>query len=784
MIKAINNEMIEIKLHIDSVGYLEKPKDDIAKIKPRLQSENNICEISIEKLPELICKGYSISPGIMQGGCKSINWQEQTLFMVDIDNNKDSALLTPNEAIKICEEHNLKPVFYYYTFSHSDKKPKFRLCFITDTVITDDSTRSLIIETLNEIFEQSDKSTKNADRIFYGTNKNYEIIDYKNRITIDNIIKFNEKLCINHNKDISDNSLRKLIENFDFYNFLKERNGNPTINNEKYARFHICELCGHKDDLVYYYETKSFMCFSDSLHKGGTIIDYIKILNNCTLKEAIEYFKYKLLQLPKTDKTNLKENELITKKLSNLNIVENYTIDDKGISKLFADTYKEYIRFNTTSNEWYFYNGKVWLEDKKGMVAEQKAEEFVDNLTIYANRINTDAYKDKLLKYCNKLGNYKNRQNLINDSKNVHYIMYKDLDSNDNLINCQNGTLNLKTFEFKKHNPNDLLSKITNVVYDTSKKPILFMKFINEIFENNEEKINYVQSLLGYSLTTNTLYEECYIFLGTTTRNGKSTLVETIAYMLGNSDGYAINIMPETLAIKFNKDSRTASSDIARLNNCRFLTTSEPSKNMLIDNAFLKSITGRDRITARHLHQEEIEFIPKFKLFINTNHLPYITDITLFNSGRINVITFNRHFNDDEQDKLLKDKLKTQDELSGIFNWCIDGLKAFMTDGIVKPQCVLDDNMQYEKQSDMIGEYIEDRLVNSSKSLKLKDVYEDYKKWCERNGNVYEFKTSFKQNLKDRKMFAERGTINGKTERNVIIGYSFKTNILINDICE
>ena len=79
--------MTKIKIHIDEINFENKPKEEIGIIKPRLQSERNIKEIEIKDLPNIICSGYTISPAVMNGGCKSCNWKEQQLFMVDIDNN-------------------------------------------------------------------------------------------------------------------------------------------------------------------------------------------------------------------------------------------------------------------------------------------------------------------------------------------------------------------------------------------------------------------------------------------------------------------------------------------------------------------------------------------------------------------------------------------------------------------------------------------------------------------------------------------------------------------------
>ena len=86
------------------------------------------------------------------------------------------------------------------------------------------------------------------------------------------------------------------------------------------------------------------------------------------------------------------------------------------------------------------------------------------------------------------------------------------------------------------------------------------------------------------------------------------TLMETIAYMFGD---YATSSTPDTLALK-KKDSSRPSGDIARLNECRFLNMSEPSRQLILDSALLKTLLGRDKITARHLNQSEFEFYPKF----------------------------------------------------------------------------------------------------------------------------------------------------------------------------
>lgn len=231
----------------------------------------------------------------------------------------------------------------------------------------------------------------------------------------------------------------------------------------------------------------------------------------------------------------------------------------------------------------------------------------------------------------------------------------------------QNKTIDLETFEILNHKTDDFLTRCSKVVYDPNAKSTLWEKTINEILENDQEKIDYLQCILGTCLTGEVNKEEFYILYGATSRNGKSTITNTIAYLLGNNKGYAANVNPSSFS-KLNRNPSSTSSDIARLARIRFATVNELSPTTIIDAEKIKTMTGRDFITARPLYAKEIEYVSQFKLFFNTNYLPHITDDIIFESGRVHVIEFNRFFSEEEQDTSLKDKLRQPEHLSGILN--------------------------------------------------------------------------------------------------------------------
>ena len=109
--------------------------------------------------------------------------------------------------------------------------PKFRLGFVMDKPITDEGMRKYIMETLVNLFPQSDKSCINADRIFHGTNKSAKLLNENARISWENItaVSFPTRAGKHHSGHSShvgvrsDSELDELVRNFDLFGYLYGR---------------------------------------------------------------------------------------------------------------------------------------------------------------------------------------------------------------------------------------------------------------------------------------------------------------------------------------------------------------------------------------------------------------------------------------------------------------------------------------------------------------------------------------------------------------------------------
>jgi putative DNA primase/helicase len=156
---------------------------------------------------------------------------------------------------------------------------------------------------------------------------------------------------------------------------------------------------------------------------------------------------------------------------------------------------------------------------------------------------------------------------------------------------------------------------------------------------------------------------------------------------------------------------------------------------------------------------------------MNTNYLPYVQDETLFTSGRVDVLPFNRHFSPEEQDTGLKDRLKTKECISAVFNWCLEGLKLYRKEGLIPPPAVLNATKEYQESSDKIGMFIDECLMHTGVNSKGGDVYYAFSGWCRSNGFEGGSKRSFFEDMRARGLLAKSGMVGGVTLHNVILGY-------------
>lgn len=449
-----------------------------------------------------------------------------------------------------------------------------------------------------------------------------------------------------------------------------------------------------------------------------------------------------------------------------------YGRDEIGIGNAFADFFQPIARFNRDRGIWYVYDGRIWRPDEGGLKVAELAKLLADKLYTFALQIKDEDVRNRYIKRVQKLQLRKNRRTMVEDAKSVHPIPMSAFDQNTDLFNCQNGTLNLKTLQFQEHRPEDFLTMVSGVTYDPAAACPRWLTFINEVMCGDQPLASYLQRALGYALSGDTTLECLFILYGATSRNGKGTTMETFLKIMGD---YGKTSNPEMLSTKFgNTNASGPSEEIARLAGIRFVNISEPEKKITFNAALVKRLTGNDTINARYLHENSFDFKPVFKIFINTNYLPNVSDMTLFDSGRLKIIPFKRHFQEAEQDKGLKALFAEEDNLSGIFNWCLEGYKAFRRERLESPKAVVDAIQEYREESDRISQFIEAWLEKGEAyEVRTSAAYKLYKQWCEKYGYHVENSKNFNSSMQRFFEIRKKRPLDGGSVTTMLIGCRF-----------
>ncbi len=404
---------------------------------------------------------------------------------------------------------------------------------------------------------------------------------------------------------------------------------------------------------------------------------------------------------------------------------------DLDRSKRFVRKYKSEIL--SGENGWHIWTGKKWTPDDNRVMelAKYFSQNMADELTAKYKENPETNKQYKILSQT--VSRERSIKAIINLSRTDAEIQLKEsaLDSNINLLNLNNGTYDLVSHIFREHKQDDLLSNILPYDYDPKAKCPIWEKFLNTVFEGNEELIKYIQKILGYTLTGETKLQ-AWFFLYGSGRNGKSVFSEIISRLM---DSYGTKIRTESIMAK-EHNSENANPDIAKLKGKRLVIASEISDAHRLNESLIKDLTGGDKISARFLNRNPIEFSPQCKLFMYGNHKPFVrgTDDGIWR--RIKLIPFKYTIPENAVDPLLIEKLTK--EISGILNWCLIGLKELQKQNylINEPDIIKDETKAYRSEMDVIGQFLEEYgyTYNQFYKEKMKTVYEDYTEYCKCNG--------------------------------------------------
>jgi len=444
------------------------------------------------------------------------------------------------------------------------------------------------------------------------------------------------------------------------------------------------------------------------------------------------------------------------------------------IAKILYKMYK--YDFKWTGFDWYIFKNHIWTKEMDGMslrskisnelcekysrmiasfnkirtspnISEEEKEEYKKKskfITSIVNNLKSTAFKENIMKECKEL--FKENQ------------FTEKLDENPYLVGFNNGIYDLLTGQLRDGRPEDYIEMTTGIdkiAFDENNENWEDLKHFLETVFVCEEIRTYFMTYFASCLQGVNEEEKFRIWTGVGS-NGKSKILELFVHCLG---AYAIKF-PITLLTGKRAQSNACTPEVVQSKGKRFAYCEEPSEDEKINVGLLKEYTGNDKIKARGLHKEPIEFKPQFKLALLCNDIPKIPAHDTGAWRRIEIIEFKSRFCDDPKesnefpiDKLLSVKMKKWKEL--FMALLLDVYYASYRVNKIKkvPDEIKNFTLDFKKQSDLYIDFIYDNIEDTKNmkedSISFTDLYDEFKIWYEDafGNHKYPPKTEFKKYL-------------------------------------
>lgn len=412
--------------------------------------------------------------------------------------------------------------------------------------------------------------------------------------------------------------------------------------------------------------------------------------------------------------------------------IKQFDLDEFGNGQRFAYYSNGRTKYCSSLKEWLSFNGKVWKVDT--VLSERLAKEVINLIPKESIFHPSEKQQKTFESFTAKSKKWNGIIHTLNCARSERGMQVEaaDLDphpsiSGKSLFNANNGTIDLRTGTLRPFSKEDYLTKISPVDFIPGAKAPRWEQFLGEIFNGDEELVEWLQCFLGYVMTG----ESClrlFAVLHGSGRNGKSTLVETVSRIFG--DDYAKGLPTQSLYAK--REEKETAPELTRMIGARLGYASEGKENEKLNTGVVKRFTGDEKMTARGLYSAPIDFQPQFTVLFSTNHKPKIDDTTNSIWDRTRLIPFTRRFTDAEVDPSLRKKFLA--ESSGILNWLVEGAVKFYQNSMKLPECaaVTQATQDYRSDEDKVQSFLAERCeLGRDYRVQVGTLHDAFKLWSQ-----------------------------------------------------
>lgn len=337
----------------------------------------------------------------------------------------------------------------------------------------------------------------------------------------------------------------------------------------------------------------------------------------------------------------------------------------------------------------------------------------------YCKELDREVTKDFLGQVAEKFSvnalearHYEFKEKLYKQFVSSTYFKVIEPKTNTVLINLQNGTFEItKTSQkLRPFSVDDFLTYQLPFDFDEDAGCPLFQTYLDRVLPEKELQ-DILAEYFGYVFTKGLKMEKALLLYGSGA-NGKSVLFDVMNALLGRE-----NISNFSLSNLLEEHNRALIAH--KLLNYGSEINATKTKDEF------KNLVSTEPIQARLKYGNSFLMENYAKLCFNCNELPKDVDYTNAYFRRLLIVPFRVTIPEAEQDKTLANKI-ISNELPGIFNWILAGLKRLLTDEkFTDSQIVKATVEEYKRESDSVASFVGE--TESLVGLTLKTAYADYR---------------------------------------------------------
>ena len=296
------------------------------------------------------------------------------------------------------------------------------------------------------------------------------------------------------------------------------------------------------------------------------------------------------------------------------------------------------------------------------------------------------------------------------------------------ILSCKTINLHIPTDEALPATPALFTTTALDFDFDPrAPAPVLWLRFLDQLWGNDAESIALLQEWFGYSLTPDTSQQKMLLLVGPK-RSGKGTIGRVQTSLIGKANVTGPTMA--SLAGTFGLHPLIGKS-LAIVSDARF-----GGENIHAVIERLLCISGEDTLTVDRKYLPSVTLRLPTRFMFLTNELPKLCDASGALAGRFLMLRLTKSFYDCEDhgltDKLLK-------ELPGVLLWSLQGwLRLRQRGRFVQPKTVGAIIRDLEDLSSPVGAFVRQRcVVGPGKSVEMGRLYDAWKSFCNKIGREH-----------------------------------------------